>query len=126
MQSTGGIGLDEPTIVLWISRHGPTPDMDASLTDIVGDHRIIRHGTEIGRAKSLSTLLDIHKPDRVVATLPVDMQELLTEELFKRGMQPMLRPVYHHRRTAGEFVFRGYEEVLEVRVRTRPASKELL
>jgi hypothetical protein len=117
--------LDEQTVVLWISRHGPTPDMDASLTDIVGDHQLIRHGKEIGRAKSLSTLLDIHNPDRVVATLPIDMQELLTDELFKRGMQPLLRPVYHHRRTAGEFVFRGYEEVLEVRVRTRPATKEL-
>ena len=118
--------MDEPKIVLWISRHGPTPDMDASLAEIVGDHQLIRHNKEIGRAKSLSTLLDIHQPDRVVATLPIDMQELLTEELFKRGMKPMLRPVYHHRRTAGEFVFRGYEEVLEVRVRTRPASKELL
>ena len=117
--------MDEPTIVLWISRHGPTPDMDASLAEIVGDHQLIRHSKEIGRAKSLSTLLDIHNPDRVVATLPIDMQELLTEELFKRGMQPMLRPVYHHRRTAGEFIFRGYEEVLEVRVRTRPVSKEL-
>ena len=100
--------------------------MDASLAEIVGDHQVIRHSKEIGRAKRLSTLLDIHQPDRVVATLPIDMQELLTEELFKRGMQPMLRPVYHHRRTDGEFVFRGYEEVLEVRVRTRPASKELL
>jgi hypothetical protein len=100
--------------------------MDASLTEIVGDHKLIRHNTEIGRAKSLSTLLDIHHPDRVVATLPIDMQELLTEELFKRDMLPMLRPVYHHRRTDGEFIFRGFEEVLEVRVRTRPASKELL
>tara|TARA_Y100000310_G_scaffold231480_1_gene234048 strand:+ start:961 stop:1263 length:303 start_codon:yes stop_codon:yes gene_type:complete len=99
--------------------------MDTALTDLVGSHRIIRHSKEIGRAKSLSTLLDIHQPDRVVATLPIDMQELLTEELFTRGMKPMLRPVYHHRRTAGEFVFRGYEEVLEIRVRTRPATKEL-
>jgi hypothetical protein len=117
--------LDESKIVLWISRHGPTPDMDVSLTEIMGDHQIVRHSKEIGRAKSLSTLLDIHQPDRVVATLPIDMQELLTDELFKRGMHPLLRPVYHHRRTAGEFVFRGFEEVLEVRVRTRPATKEL-
>ena len=116
--------MDEPKIILWISRHGPTPDMDASLADIVGDHKIIPHSKEIGRAKSLSTLLDIHQPDRVVATLPIDMQELLTDELFKRGMQPLLRPVYHHRRTAGEFVFRGFEEVLEVRVRTRSASSD--
>ena len=116
--------MDESKIVLWISRHGPTPDMDVSLTEIMGDHQIVRHSKEIGRAKSLSTLLDIHQPDRVVATLPIDMQELLTDELFKRGMQPLLRPVYHHRRTAGEFVFRGFEEVLEVRVRTRPASSD--
>jgi len=118
--------LDKHQVVLWISRHEPTDDMVTSLREILGEVTIVLHKKDIGRAKSLSTILDVHEPDRVVATLPIDMQELLTAELFKRGMQPMLRPVYHHRRTAGEFVFRGYEEVLEIRVRTRPASKELL
>ena len=99
--------------------------MITSLREILGEVSVVMHKKDIGRVKSLSTILDVHMPDRVVATLPIDMQELLTEELFKRGMQPMLRPVYHHRRTAGEFIFRGYEEVLEVRVRTRPVSKEL-
>ena len=99
--------------------------MVTSLREILGEVSVVMHKKDIGRVKSLSTILDVHMPDRVVATLPIDMQELLTTELFKRGMQPMLRPVYHHRRTAGEFVFRGYEEVLEVRVRTRPVSKEL-
>ena len=125
--------MDKPKVILWISRHEPTDNMIASLREILGEVTIVLHKKDIGRAKSLSTILDVHVPDRVVATLPIDMQELLTGELFKRGMQPMLRPVYHHRRTAGEFVFRGYEEVLEIRVRTRPiwpgwesASKELL
>jgi hypothetical protein len=117
--------LDKPKVILWISRHEPTDDMIASLREILGEVSVVMHKKDIGRVKSLSTILDVHMPDRVVATLPIDMQELLTEELFKRGMQPMLRPVYHHRRTAGEFIFRGYEEVLEVRVRTRPVSKEL-
>ena len=118
--------MDKPKVILWISRHEPTDDMIASLREILGEVSVVMHKKDIGRVKSLSTILDVHMPYRVVATLPIDMQELLTEELFKRGMKPMLRPVYHHRRTAGEFVFRGYEEVLEVRVRTRPASKELL
>ena len=125
--------MDKPKVILWISRHEPTDNMIASLREILGEVTIVLHKKDIGRAKSLSTILDVHEPYRVVATLPIDMQELLTNELFKRGMQPMLRPVYHHRRTAGEFVFRGYEEVLEIRVRTRPIwpgweseSKELL
>ena len=117
--------MDKPKVILWISRHEPTDDMITSLSEILGEVSVVMHKKDIGRVKSLSTILDVHMPDRVVATLPIDMQELLTEELFKRGMQPMLRPVYHHRRTAGEFIFRGYEEVLEVRVRTRPVSKEL-
>ena len=117
--------MDKPKVILWISRHEPTDDMIASLREILGEVSVVMHKKDIGRVKSLSTILDVHMPDRVVATLPIDMQELLTEELFKRGMQPMLRPVYHPRRTAGEFIFRGYEEVLEVRVRTRPVSKEL-
>ena len=116
--------MDKPKVILWISRHEPTEDMVASLREILGEVAIVLHKKDIGRAKSLSTILDVRQPDRVVATLPIDMQELLTEELFRRGMQPLLRPVYHHRRTAGEFVFRGYEEVLEVRVRTRPASSD--
>lgn len=118
--------MDKHQVVLWISRHEPTDDMITSLRDILGEVKLIMHKKDIGRTKSLATILDVHHPDRVVATLPIDMQELLTEELFKRDMLPMLRPVYHHRRTDGEFMFRGFEEVLEVRVRTRPASKELL
>ena len=107
-------------LILWISRHEPTQKMLESLNKSLGDFNIVMHRREIGRVKSLSTILDVHKPDRVIATLPIDMQEALTHELYRRGMQPLIRPVYHHRRTAGEFIFKGFEEVLEWSVRTRP------
>ena len=107
-------------VILWISRHEPTPEMLESLNRTLGDFNIVMHRRDIGRTKSLSTILDVHTPDRVIATLPIDMQEALTNELYRRGMQPLIRPVYHHRRTAGEFVFKGFEEVLELSVRTRP------
>jgi hypothetical protein len=112
--------LADSTVVLWISRHEPTQEMLESLNKSLGDFSVVMHRRDIGRTKSLSTILDVHKPDRVIATLPIDMQEALTYEIYKRGLRPLIRPVYHHRRTAGEFIFKGFEEVLELSVRTRP------
>jgi len=69
------------------------------------------------------SLLDAVGPeDRVVATLPMDMLEVLVTLAGEKDLLPILRPVMRHRRTQGEidgWRFVGFEEVLEARVRAR-------
>jgi len=112
--------------VLWISRHDPTPEEIAYLESLLGEIELLRYRRTIRQTHYLGTLLDNRKPGRVVATLPIDMQEVLVNELKSRGLPPLIRPVYHHRNGAGvtNWEFKGYEEIIDAVITSRPLIKQ--
>ena len=114
--------------VLWISRHRPGMEESELLSSILEGAEILPISGTVPNTWSLTKLLDVHQPDAVVATLPFDMQEVLSAELKHREMRPLIRPLYRHRRLGvapdqidhAEWEFQGFEEVLEITVSTRP------
>ena len=115
--------------VLWISRHRPKAPESQALSDLLGGVEIVPISGTVPNTWALVSLLDTHSPDAVVATLPLDMQEVLLAELKHRGMRPLIRPLYWHRKleTASpaedEWEFHGFEEILEVSIKTRPLKR---
>ena len=115
--------------VLWISRHRPKEPESQALSDLLGGVEIAPISGTVPNTWALVSLLDTHSPDAVVATLPLDMQEVLLAELKHRGMRPLIRPLYWHRKleTASpaedEWEFHGFEEILEVSIKTRPLKR---
>jgi hypothetical protein len=115
--------------VLWISRHRPKEPESQALSDLLGGVEIVPISGTVPNTWALVSLLDTHSPDAVVATLPLDMQEVLLAELKHRGMRPLIRPLYWHRKleTASpaedEWEFHGFEEILEVSIKTRPLKQ---
>jgi len=115
--------------VLWVSRHRPGDAEITLLSDLLGGTDIVPISGTVPNTWSLVNLLDVHSPDAVVATLPFDMQEVLLAELKHRGLRPLIRPLYRHRKwldsttpapAEDEWEFQGFEEILEVSIRTRP------
>ena len=114
--------------VLWISRHRPGVAERELLSSILEGAEILPISGTVPNTWSLTKLLDIHEPEAVVATLPFDMQEVLSAELKHRDMRPLIRPLYRHRKLGiapdqidqTEWEFQGFEEVLEITVSTRP------
>lgn len=114
--------------VLWISRHRPGVEESELLSSILEGAEILPISGTVPNTWSLTKLLDIHEPEAVVATLPFDMQEVLSAELKHRDMRPLIRPLYRHRKLGiapdqidqTEWEFQGFEEVLEITVSTRP------
>ena len=115
--------------VLWISRHRPKEPESQALSDLLGGVEIVPISGTVPNTWALVSLLDTPSPDAVVATLPLDMQEVLLAELKHRGMRPLIRPLYWHRKleTASpaedEWEFHGFEEILEVSIKTRPLKR---
>ena len=115
--------------VLWISRHRPKEPESQALSALLGGVEIVPISGTVPNTWALVSLLDTHSPDAVVATLPLDMQEVLLAELKHRGMRPLIRPLYWHRKleTASpaedEWEFHGFEEILEVSIKTRPLKR---
>jgi hypothetical protein len=114
--------------VLWISRHRPGTEESELLSSILEGAEILPISGTVPNTWSLTNLLDIHTPEAVVATLPFDMQEVLSAELKHRDIRPLIRPIYRHRKFGvapdqigqAEWEFQGFEEVLEITVSTRP------
>lgn len=107
--------------VLWVSRHRPGEEEKRRLAASLDGADIVPVTGTVPDTWSLVQLLDDHKPDVVVATLPLDMQQVLITELKSRSMRPLVRPIYHHRGTAQfEWEFQGFEEVLRIELETRP------
>ena len=114
--------------VLWISRHRPGTEESELLSSILEGAEILPISGTVPNTWSLTNLLDIHTPEAVVATLPFDMQEVLSAELKHRDIRPLIRPIYRHRKLGiapdqldqAEWEFQGFEEVLEITVSTRP------
>ena len=114
--------------VLWISRHRPGTEESELLSSILEGAEILPISGTVPNTWSLTKLLDVHTPDAVVATLPFDMQEVLSAELKHREILPLIRPIYRHRKLGvlpeqidqAEWEFQGFEEVLEINISTRP------
>ena len=117
--------------VLWISRHRPGWEESELLSSLIDGAEILPISGTVPNTWALITLLDVHEPHAVIATLPFDMQEVLSNELKHRGIRPLIRPIYRHRRhgvspdqldQASEWEFQGFEEVLEISIKTRPLA----
>ncbi len=117
--------------VIWISRHKPGDVESAMLSDMLGEVEIIPITGTVPNTWALRALLDDYSPDVVVATLPIDMQEVLMVQLRQRDMRPLIRPLYRHRRVGGdpdnefEWMFHGFEEILEVSIKSRPLKSKI-
>ena len=118
------------TKVLWISRHEPAMVELKELGRLVGEHVLRRYPYGFRSTKVLSKVLDNQAPDILVAILPVKVQPHLIQELAARGMKPYWRPVWWHRLKSGEYLereweFQGFEEVLDIQIRTNKLYEEL-
>lgn len=118
--------------VLWISRHYPYPYVREKLIEVLESRMprsegnpVVIHFTEAVRFHALPDMLDTYKPDAVVAVLPLRMQEVLVSEINARGIRPLIRPIFSHRNLDDpldeneEWEFHGFEEILELTVKTR-------
>jgi hypothetical protein len=112
--------------VIWISRHKPGDEESGLLSELLGGADIIPITGTVPNTWALRALLDEYSPDAIVATLPIDMQEVLMGQLQYRKMRPLIRPLYRHRRVGGdpnnepEWQFQGFEEILEISIQSRP------
>ena len=117
--------------VLWISRHRPGREESELLSSLLEGAELLPISGTVPNTWALISLLDVHEPYAVIATLPFDMQEVLSNELRHRGIRPLIRPLYRHRRLGispdqlsqgDEWEFQGFEEVLEISIKTRPLT----
>jgi len=112
--------------VIWISRHKPGDEESGLLSELLGGADIIPITGTVPNTWALRALLDEYQPDAIVATLPIDMQEVLMGQLQHRNMRPLIRPLYRHRRVGGdpngepEWQFQGFEEIVEISIKSRP------
>ena len=112
--------------VIWISRHKPGIEESDLLSDLLGGADIVPITGTVPNTWALRALFDEYQPDAIVATLPLDMQEVLMGQLQHRNMRPLIRPLYRHRRIGGdpntepEWHFQGFEEILEITIKSRP------
>lgn len=114
--------------VLWISRHGLRGGPD-QLAELIGGPLNVTHyrATLIG-PDVIDNMLDVYGPDRVVASIPIGLQQKMVKALDIRGMPPMIKPVYHHRSSPyteqQEWTLHHFEEVLDMRYTSRILRKE--
>ena len=112
--------------VLWVSRHRPGDTEASLLADMLGGADIVPITGTVPNTWALRELLDEYEPDAIVATLPIDMQEILIGQLRYRQMRPLIRPLYRPRRADSpqdEWEFMRFEEILDVSVRSRPLKR---
>ena len=110
--------------VLWISRHPPSQEESEELLLLLGAHTVTQVQGVSRDTDAIPNLLEEHQPDQVVAILPLSLVEVLLVQLKKRGMPLPWRPIWQHRGqydqdTVTPDVFRGFDEILEMRYRKR-------
>ena len=118
--------------ILWISRHYPHSHVRKKLVEILESERprsgripVVIHFTKAVHTRDLSNILDTYEPDVVVSILPLGIQEVLVGEINTRGIRPLIRPIFRHRNLDDpqdeneEWEFQGFEEILELTVKTR-------
>jgi hypothetical protein len=117
--------------VLWISRHSPLPEEKDELINLLGPHTIYEVAGVSRDKDAIPNLLDEHRPDQVVAVLPLSLVEVLLTNMNQRGMNNPWRPVWQHRgypnaETITPSNFKGYDEIVEMRYRKRRVYKHSL
>jgi len=117
--------------VLWISRHSPLPEEKDELINLLGPHTIYEVAGVSRDKDAIPNLLDEHRPDQVVAVLPLSLVEVLLINMNQRGMNNPWRPVWQHRgypnaETITPSNFKGYDEIVEMRYRKRRVYKHSL
>ena len=117
--------------VLWISRHSPSPEEKEELVNLLGPHTIYEVAGVSRDKDAIPNLLDEHRPDQVVAVLPISLVEVLLVHMAQRGMNNPWRPIWQHRgpydaKAVTPSAFKGYDEIVEMRYRKRRVYKHSL
>jgi len=110
--------------ILWISRHVPTEVQEDTLSELLDvPVEVTQYRATIIGCHALSNILDEYQPERVVASIPVGLQQQMVGILADRGMPPLIKPVYHHTRSDNEaptvWTLIHFEEILSMDIERR-------
>ena len=110
--------------ILWISRHVPTEVQANTLSELLDvPVEVTQYRATIIGCHALSNILDEYQPERVVASIPVGLQQQMVEILADRGMPPLIKPVYHHTRSDNGaptvWTLMHFEEILSMDIERR-------
>jgi len=110
--------------ILWISRHVPTEVQEDTLSELLDvPVEVTQYRATIIGCHALSNILDEYQPERVVASIPVGLQQQMVGILADRGMPPLIKPVYHHTRSDNEaptvWTLMHFEEILSMDIERR-------
>ena len=115
--------------ILWISRHAPTEVHTDMLSGLLGAPvEVTQYAATIMGANALPDIVDMYQPERVVASIPIDLQQQMIEVLADRSMPPLIKPVYHHTRsddgTPMVWTLMHLEEILSMDVERRVLTRK--
>ena len=110
--------------ILWISRHVPTEVQEDTLSELLNvPVEVTQYRATIIGCHALGNILDEYQPERVVASIPVGLQQQMVEILADRGMPPLIKPVYHHTRSDNGaptvWTLMHFEEILSMDIERR-------
>ena len=110
--------------ILWISRHVPTEVQADTLSELLNvPVEVTQYRATIIGCHALGNILDEYQPERVVASIPVGLQQQMVGILADRGMPPLIKPVYHHTRSDNEaptvWTLMHFEEILSMDIERR-------
>ena len=110
--------------ILWISRHVPTEVQEDTLSELLNvPVEVTQYRATIIGCHALSNILDEYQPERVVASIPVGLQQQMVGILADRGMPPLIKPVYHHTRSDNGaptvWTLMHFEEILSMDIERR-------
>ena len=110
--------------ILWISRHAPTEVHTDMLSGLLGTPvEVTQYAATIMGGHALPGIVDMYQPERVVASIPIDLQQQMVEVLADRSMPPLIKPVYHHTRSDDHqpivWTLIHFEEILSMDVERR-------
>ena len=110
--------------ILWISRHAPTVVQADTLSELLNvPVEVTQYRATIIGCHALGNILDEYQPERVVASIPVGLQQQMVGILADRGMPPLIKPVYHHTRSDNEaptvWTLMHFEEILSMDIERR-------
>ena len=110
--------------ILWISRHVPTEVQANTLSELLDvPVEVTQYRATIIGCHALSNILDEYQPERVVASIPVGLQQQMVGILADRGMPPLIKPVYHHTRSDNGaptvWTLMHFEEILSMDIERR-------
>ena len=110
--------------ILWISRHVPTEVQEDTLSELLNvPVEVTQYRATIIGCHALGNILDEYQPERVVASIPVGLQQQMVGILADRGMPPLIKPVYHHTRSDDSaptvWTLMHFEEILSMDIERR-------